>query len=161
VERWKGYLDGLSANYAAWQVADPRSLGFLLYHWQALRGFRELGVAERFGGVKPITEANLAAIGAPYPVRIRVPRGDIEALVRFSSAIEQWQRGALARMAYSGHEMEDPARGVYLLDFWRLQSFIVARFEQKLRTFRDDPLQPIAEVIGALALRHHDRVPGV
>jgi hypothetical protein len=159
--RWQTFLDGLAPSYASWRAADRRDPGFLLFHWQMLRSFTEAGVAERFGGVKPITEASLAAIGAPYGVRNLVPRGDIEALVTFSAALEAWHQGALAKMTCPGHDLEDAAGSVYLLDFWRLHAFIIARFEQKLRTFRETPTQAIPGVIEMIVSRHHAWVPSI
>ncbi len=164
-ERWETYIAGLGEFQARWQALDAsggRDYGFLLVGWETVRGFREVAGPARFGGVQAISEASLGAIGVPYAAaRVLVPQGDIEALVRFSREIEQWYSGALAMMAYPGHEMGDAGKSVRLLDFWRLRYFVNARFEQKLRTFRDGREQTVAQVIASIEAQYPTRLPEI
>ncbi len=161
-KRWQAFLDGLANPHAGWHARNnggTKVYGFLLFHWEVIRRFKEVGAPARFGRVTPISAASLAAIGAPYAVRVLVPRGDIEALARFSAAIERWHDGVLGAMTHPGHPMGDPRQNIQLLDFWRLHYFMNSRFEQKLRTFRSSAAQTIPEVVAEIEVGHHARVP--
>ena len=96
----------------------------------------------------------------PYRVRVTVGKGDIDALESFSLAMERWHGAAhMAIGQAEGVDMMNPLTNIRLLQFWRLHFFINAKFEAKLRSYRQRSNQAIPSVIASIETANHPFVP--
>ena len=84
------------------------------------------------------------------------------ALRAFSSAIETWHDDAHMKIQMAtGLNMMNPMTNINLGEFWRLHYFINARFEQKLKTYRQSASQSIPTVITQIESQAHSSVPSI
>jgi hypothetical protein len=156
--RRTAFLNGLGPIHVVWHTT-PVSHGFLIFHWEVIKHFKAVGGPAQFGGVTAFTTTQLTNFGAAYNVNVTMGRGDIAALRAFSSAIQSWHNGAHMRIqAATGLNMMDAGTNIYLREFWRLHYFINAKFESKLRSYRQVSTQSIPTVIANIESNNHSLV---
>lgn len=160
-QRRLAFFNGLGPIHFAWHT-NARSHGFLLFHWEVIKQFKAVGAPAEFGGVTTFKSSDLVNFGAPYNVSLTVSKGDVAALRNFSSAIEQWHNNAHMQIQMgTGLNMMNPMTNIHLREFWRLHYFINAKFEAKLRSYRQSSSQSIPTVIAGIEANAHSSVPRI
>lgn len=155
------FLNGLGPIHFAWHT-NARSHGFLLFHWEVIKQFKAVGAPAQFGGVTAFKASDLTNFGAPYNVSVTVAKGDVAALRNFARVIEQWHNNAHEQiMMATGLDMMNPTTNLHLREFWRLHYFINAKFEAKLRSYRQLSSQSIPTVIAGIDANAHSSVPRI
>jgi hypothetical protein len=128
------FLDGLSPIHVGWHrtTFHARRIGFLLFHHHVIVSFkRARGPSIWADSVRPFRQSDFTRFGHPYDVRSSIREGDLNSLAAFSLAIEGWHNEAHMAVGMAigkSSQMMDPARNIYLREFWRLHYFIEARF---------------------------------
>ena len=154
------FLDRFSPLHNRWHTTSLRNnLGFLLFHWYVIQGFKKCH-ADRIwpGGIHPFTAGDWSnRFDWPYNVSNNVAAGDYNSLGAFSSAIESWHNEAhMAVEMVTGENMMDPLNNIYLKNFWRLHYFIDARFVEALQNF--DGSGSVAKQVGRIVKKYHGRL---
>ncbi len=156
------FLDSFSSLHLSWHQGafSTRRVGFLLYHWHVIEGFKTArGPSLWRGGIRAFTRRNFSDMGSPYSVTTRVLEGDIQSLMDFSREIEGWHNEAHMAVGMSigrENEMMDPLNNIYIREFWRLHYFINARFLEALRRY--DPAGSVSVKIDRIEEQHHSIV---
>lgn len=160
-QRRQAFLDGLGSIHLDWH-ASARRHGFLLFHWELIKYFKQVGAPAEFGGIRAFTKQDFEDFGRPYDVSVAVDKQDIGSLKRFSRAIENWHNHAHHHVGMAtGVDLMDAETNIYEPEFWRLHYFINQRFEAKLRDFRRRSNQSIPRVVEGIEAQHHRAVPSI
>ncbi len=154
---WRRFIRRLGPLHARWHNehnAGQATLGFLLFHWELIQRFKEIGADHGLGGlsgIQPYTEGQLANFGAPYNVTDTVAAGDVTSFEFFSGDLEAWHNDAHMQVGMAtGHNLMNPRTNVRRPEFWRLHYFINERFEEQLRNFAGSASAKPADVVGQL-----------
>jgi hypothetical protein len=153
------YLNRLSPIHVRWHMGtfNTRTVGFLAFHWHVIENLKKSnGETIWQGGVTPFTGGDFTRFGHSYNVTTVAQRGDINTLANFSRAMESWHNEAHMAVGMADHNMGtmmDPARNIYLRDFWRLHYFINDRFLEQLTNY--DPTGSVQSRINRIERNQH------
>jgi hypothetical protein len=138
-----------------------RQMGFLIFHWYAIRNFVRSGCPTLWGGgIRAFTLADFRSWTWPYIVTAQAQQNDIDSLVNFSQEIQDWHNrfhDIVTQITQA--PFGDPTVNIYYREFWRLHYFINNQFLRQLSRY--DGVGTPVQRIRRLEQAQHSRVVDV
>lgn len=144
------FLANLSPIHADWH-SSPRTIGFLLFHWEVIQRFRATQADAVLGGITPFSLSELEQYNAAYDVEASITEGDTGSLMNFSLDEERWHNDAHMNIGMAlGENLMDPRTNIFYADFWRLHYFINDQFEHAILLFKPGAPSSVPSTIQSL-----------